>query len=257
MTREMVGILESDRIRLWEVPRVDPKIIDAFKELGDLAGVVARALDQFGINATIPAAYLSPIKPGSRLVGSAVTVRSIPEREVPYRYWQRGEMTRLGEREAFFLVKEGDVVVIDGSSVYPASNLGSMSVALAARLGVSGIIVDGTVTGVDGIRSASIPVWARGGTTITGHHRLETAEINGPIGICGIRVEPGDLIAADDSGVTVVPREIAGEVLALCVELRGLGSKIRGMIEKGAEREALRQELGSQMRALTESRVKS
>jgi len=257
MAQEMVGILKSDKVRLWDVPRVDSKIIDGFKEMGDLAGVVARALDQFGVNGTVPAAYLPPIKPGSRLVGCAVTVRSIPEREVPYRYWQRSEMTRLGEREAFFMVKEGDVVVIDGSSVYPASNLGSMSVALAARLGVSGVVVDGTVTGVEGIRSAAIPVWARGGTTVTGHHRLETAEINGPIGICGIRVEPGDLIVADDSGVTVVPREMAGEVLKLCVELRGLGSKIRGMIEQGADREAIRQELGSQMKALSQGRVKS
>ena len=165
-------------------------------------------------------------------------------------------MTRLGEREAFFLASEGDVVVIDGSSVYPSSNLGSMSVALAARLGVRGIIVDGTVTGVDGIRSASIPVWARGGTTITGHHRLETAEINGPIGICVIRVEPGDVIVADDSGVTVVPREAAADVLALCVKMQRLGSKIRDMIEQGADHDALRQELGGQMKALSETQVK-
>ena len=166
-------------------------------------------------------------------------------------------MTRLGEREAFFLAKDGDVVVIDGSSVYPASNLGSMSVKLAARLGVSGVVVDGTVTGVDGIRSASIPVWARGGTTVTGHHRLETAEINGPIGICGVRVEPGDVVLADDSGVTVVPRVAAADVLALCVKMRGLGSKIRDMIEKGADRDAIRQELGSQMTALSRSKEKS
>ena len=91
----------------------------------------------------------------------------------------------------------------------------------------------------------------------TGHHRLETAEINGPIGICGVRVEPGDLIVADGSGVTVVPREIAGDVLKLCNELRGSGAKIRGMIEGEADQEALRQELGSLMKNLSMNRVKS
>jgi regulator of RNase E activity RraA len=257
MTRETVGIVDSKKIRLWEIPKVEPDIIRGFEELGDVAGVVARALDQFGIHGTIPAVSLPPVSPGSRVIGSAITVRSIPEREVPYRYWLRGEMTRLGEREAFFLASEGDVIVIDGSSVYPASNLGSMSVALAARLGVSGVVVDGTVTGVDGIRTAPIPVWARGGTTVTGHHRLETAEINGPIGICGVRVDPGDLIVADDSGITVVPRQIAGEVLALCVKMRGFGSKIRNMIEQGDDRDAIRQELGSQMKTLSESQLKS
>ena len=46
--------------------------------------------------------------------------------------------------------------------------------------------------------------------------RVETAEINGPIGICGVRVDPGDVMIGDESGVTVVPRQIAPDVLALC-----------------------------------------
>lgn|GEM_PF-3015056 len=257
MAPETVGIIDSSKIKQWEIQRVDSEIIQGFQNLGDLAGIVARVLDQFGINGTIPSAYLSPLKPDAKVVGSALTVRSIPERETPYRYFQRNEMTRLGEREAFFLAKEGDVVVIDGSSVYPASNLGSMSVALAARLGIKGVVVDGACTGVDGIRSASIPVWCRGGTTLTGHHRLETAEINGPIGICGVRVEPGDLIVADGSGVTVVPREIADDVLKICNDLRGAGSKIRSMIEGAADQEALRNELGSLMKDLSMNRAKA
>ena len=252
MTKEMVGILEPEKISLWDIPRVDPEIIQGFEKIRDLAGVVARALDNFGISGTVPATSLPPLNPGSRVVGSAITVRSIPEREVPYRYWERGEPTRLGEREAFFLAKEGDVVVIDGSSVYPASNLGSMSVALAARLGVTGVIVDGTITGVEHIRTASIPVWSRGGTTVTGHHRLETAEINGPIGICGVRVEPGDVMIADESGVTVVPHKAAADVLALCQKMAGAFTQVREMIAQGGDRDELRKVLGSKMKAYTE-----
>ena len=119
--RETVGIDDPGKITLWEIPRVDPEVLRGFEELGDLAGVVARALDQLGISGTVPAVSLPPVKPGSRVVGPAITVRNIPEREVPYRYWEQGEMTRLGEREAFFLAKDGDVVVIEGSSVYPTS----------------------------------------------------------------------------------------------------------------------------------------
>ena len=58
MTQEMVGILESKKISLWEVPRVDPEIIRGFEELKDLAGIVARALDNFGICGTGPAATM-------------------------------------------------------------------------------------------------------------------------------------------------------------------------------------------------------
>ncbi len=250
--RTTAGILKSDVIRQWEVPRVAPDVLKGFRDLPDLAGVVARALDQFGVNGTVPAATLPPLTAGGRVCGTALTVRSIPEREVPYRYWQRADLTLLGEREAFFLSQEGDVIVIDGSSVYPASNLGSFSAMLAKRLGIGGIVVDGCVTGVDGIRGADIPVWTKGGTTVTGHHRVETAEINGTIGICGIRVEPGDIICADDSGVTVVPNALAADVLARCNKMRGLVGPMKQMVRDGADRETLRGVLAEQMKTLAE-----
>jgi 4-hydroxy-4-methyl-2-oxoglutarate aldolase len=38
-------------------------------------------------------------------------------------------------------------------------------------------------------------------------------EINGPIQIGDVRVTPGDLVVADDSGVCFIPRELVLEVL--------------------------------------------
>jgi 4-hydroxy-4-methyl-2-oxoglutarate aldolase len=248
--KHMVGILDRSKVRTDEIPRPSAEIIQGYQELPDIAGLVARALDQFGIAGTIPSSYLKPVQPGGVVVGSAITVRNIPQREVPYRYWSRDAPTLLGEREAFFLAQSGDVVVIDGSAVYPASCLGSMAVSLASQLGVVGIVVWGAVTGVAGIRSADIPVWARGGTTLTGHHRVETIEINGPIGIQGVRVEPGDMIVADDSGVTVVPLPLAEQVLECARKKKELGSGFRALLHKGADRETLRSELAKLMVAL-------
>lgn len=246
----MVGILDNSRVRTSDIPRPSAEIIDGYRQLTDMAGLVARALDQFGIAGTIPSALLPPIGQGVTVIGPAITVRNIPEREVPYRYWERTEGTRLGEREAFFLAKPGDVVVIDGAAVYPASCLGSMAVTLAGQLEVAGVVVSGAVTGVAGIRSADIPVWARGGTTITGHHRAETIEINGPIGIEGVRVEPGDLIIADDSGVTIVPLAMTEQVLQRALKMKNLGSGFKKLLQEGADRETLRKELGDLMVAL-------
>jgi regulator of RNase E activity RraA len=246
----MVGILDDSTVRIRDIPRPSKKIIEGYHQLTDMAGLVARTLDQFGIAGTIPSAFLHPIREGSTVIGPAITVRNIPEREVPYRYWERTERTRLGEREAFFLAQRGDVVVIDGTAVYPASCLGSMAVTLAGRLGVAGVIVCGAVTGVAGIRSADIPVWARGGTTITGHHRAETIEINGPIGIQGVRVEPGDLIVADDSGVTVVPLAMAEQVLERALKTKKLGARMKTLLQQGADREILQKELADLMVAL-------
>jgi len=252
MTKRL-GLLDPTVIRTETIRRSTPEIVRGYQALGaaDVAGRVARSMDPLGINGTIPASRLQSLQPGKVLVGPAITVRNIPEREVSHRRWHDAAPTHLGEREAFFLLEEGDVVVIDGSAVYPASCLGSMAVAVAGRLGAAGVVVSGAVTGLAGIRAANIPVWARNGTTITGHHRAETIEINGPIGIEGVRVEPGDLIVADDSGVTVVPIDLAADVLERARASEHKGASVRALLEGNADSEALRSELATFMRDLT------
>ena len=37
--------------------------------------------------------------------------------------------------------------------------------------------------------------------------------MNKPVSICGITVNPGDLVLADETGVCFIPRQHAGEVL--------------------------------------------
>lgn len=232
-------IIKQERIRP-NILRPQRDVVEAYKELPDVAGLIARILDQVGVSNTIPSNVLRALKPGSVLVGPAVTVRNLPVADVPYRSWHRGTSSVLGERDAFFVAQTGDVVVIDGTSVFPASSLGSMSVTLAARLGVAGVVVAGAVTGVKGIQAAPIPVWAAGGTTITGHHRVETIEINGPIGIHNLRVEPGDLVVADDSGVTIVPSALVEQVLARARRVVALNGALKTTLQSDADREALR-----------------
>jgi hypothetical protein len=62
-------------------------------------------MDSLGISGTILGRTLAPVTPGGSVVGPAITLRNLPEREVPYQRWQRGEKTLLGEREAFFLAR--------------------------------------------------------------------------------------------------------------------------------------------------------
>lgn len=38
--------------------------------------------------------------------------------------------------------------------------------------------------------------------------------VNKPVAICGITVEPGDLVLADEVGVCLIPRVCAADVLA-------------------------------------------
>jgi 4-hydroxy-4-methyl-2-oxoglutarate aldolase len=74
----------------------------------------------------------------------------------------------------------------------------------------------GGVRDVRHSRSIGYPVWASEITPATGKWRLETVEINGEIQMGEVRVNPGDLVVADDTGVCFIPRAEIMRVLELC-----------------------------------------
>ena len=51
-------------------------------------------------------------------------------------------------------------------------------------------------------------------TPITGKWRLRTVAINGTVHVAGVRVEPGDLVVADEAGVCFITFKHAEAVLA-------------------------------------------
>jgi 4-hydroxy-4-methyl-2-oxoglutarate aldolase len=237
---ELLGLIPKERIVLRDIPRPGEGVIEAFLELPDMAGLVSRAMDRLGFVGSIPAHELPPLQPGKRLVGPAVTVRNVPARYAPFYGWQEGKNTQLGEREAYYVAKPGDVVVIDSGGRMVCSNFGPNSAAMARSRGVVGAIIDGPVTGVGGIVEVGLPVWCRGGTTITGHHRIDTIEINGVIACANLQVMPGDLIVADDSGISVVPYNQIELVLETSQGLAAKGRALAKAVEQGGSPEEIR-----------------
>ena len=117
----------------------------------------------------------------------------------------------MAEFEAHNLAQPGDVLVIQG--VPDVSNMGGISAQTGKRQGEVGAIVQGGVRDIAHSRALGYPVWASDITPVTGKWRLETVEINGPIQIGEVRVAPGDLVVADDTGVCFIPRDVVLEVL--------------------------------------------
>jgi regulator of RNase E activity RraA len=93
------------------------------------------------------------------------------------------------------------------------SNLGGMSATIGHRQGEIGAIVDGGARDVDHSRAIGLPVWSKSVSPITGKWRVQTVAVNKPVSICGITVNPGDLVLADETGVCFIPRQRAAEVL--------------------------------------------
>jgi regulator of RNase E activity RraA len=139
-------------------------------------------------------------------------VRNIIQREHVYETARR-HVNKMAEFEAHNLARPGDVVVIDGAP--GISNMGGISAQTGKRQGEAGAIVFGGVRDIAHSRRVGYPIWATEVTPVTGKWRIETVEINGEIEVAGIRVAPGDVVLADDTGVCFVPRARAPEVLEL------------------------------------------
>ena len=91
--------------------------------------------------------------------------------------------------------------------------MGGMSATIGHRQGQLGAIVDGAVRDVDHSRDIGYAIWSRSVSPITGKWRVKTIAVNKPVTICGIRVNPGDLVLADETGICFIPRERVNDVL--------------------------------------------
>jgi regulator of RNase E activity RraA len=108
------------------------------------------------------------------------------------------------------------MTVPDGADI--AGMGGLMGTAMSARE-FSGAVIDGGVRDVAYLRKIGFPVYARGvvPSTSAGHYRVGGTGV--PVVCDGVKVNAGDIVAADSDGIVVVPREIAPKVLVLSQQL--------------------------------------
>jgi 4-hydroxy-4-methyl-2-oxoglutarate aldolase len=210
MTKQTLGKLAPDAFGMLELPIIPADILDGFRALPDLTGMASDAMDELGIVGVIPGSILRPVDVKARIVGRALTLHNIVEpRSVADAV--AGGVSGMAEIEAHNLAEPGDVLVVQG--VNNASNLGGMSQTIGHRQGQIGAIIDGGARDVDNARDIGYGLWSRSISPMSGKWRLQTVAVNKPVTICGIAVNPGDLVLADEVGVCFIPRERAAEVL--------------------------------------------
>ena len=228
------GLVPRERISKIKFDRVPKEIIDGFLELEDMTTTVSDVLDGYGIDGAIPGSYLKPLKPGSKICGPAVTIRNIPVRKTATQGSHDHDFIAMSTRDIYYISEPGDVLVSDFGGNLDVSNMGGQSCTVAKSCGLAGNIVNGCCRDASSIRESGYPVFSCGVTQITGKYRMECVEMNGPVTLCGKLVEPGDLMLADDSGVCIVPPDIAADVLAECQKIAAAEERMRQLIESKA-----------------------
>ena len=112
------------------------------------------------------------------------------------------------------LIEPGDVLVIDGGGRVDAALIGDIVGGAIQRHGAVGLVVDGAVRDIEGLDELGLPTFARGTHPAIGSNEGPGA-LNVSIQCGGVVVEPGDIVRADRSGLVVIPRAHAAEVLRL------------------------------------------
>jgi 3-hexulose-6-phosphate synthase/6-phospho-3-hexuloisomerase len=128
--------------------------------------------------------------------------------------------------------RPGDVIVIDACHGDIAV-WGELATNSCQSQGVVGVVIDGAVRDIDDIRKMKFPVFARHFTPTAGEPK-GFGEINIPIEICERKVEPGDWIIGDDSGVVVVPRNLAVEMANRAIDVKEKENRLREEIQRGS-----------------------
>jgi RraA family protein len=137
---------------------------------------------------------------GTVLAGPALTVKSRP-----------GDNLML--HKALDLAEAGDVVVVDAGGDLTNSLMGELMHAYAEKKGVAGIVLHGAIRDSAYMRASKFPIFAAG-VTHRGPYKDGPGEINVPIAIEGMVIQPGDLILGDDDGVVCVPFDVCERVYA-------------------------------------------
>ena len=162
----------------------------------------------------------------TKFAGPAVTVLMKLEEH------KEGAPASQGMLDAIDAAPAGSVYVMvlpDGADY--AGIGGLMATAMKFR-GLAGAVVDASIRDTPQIKRLQFPVFSRGiapSTTIN-HYRFAGANV--PVMCAGVRVNPNDIIVADEDGVAVVPRAKAAEVLKKAQQLDDTEHQMIPFIEK-------------------------
>jgi regulator of RNase E activity RraA len=214
--------------------KVNQKLIDKFLEMKNvysLSAILSDAQERDNVmRHTIKQRTVN-----KRIIGPALTVKLTP-----------GDIVDC--LVIFEIAHRGDIVVIDAFSESETSVWGGLMSGLSKAAGIVGVVIDGSSRDTDEAKMLDFPIYStyvspRGSHTAYSG-RKEPIEINTPIVCGGVIVCPGDLVVADEIGVTVAPADDLEEIYVRAKEQAEKEEVTRAEILNGATVKELLEKFG-------------
>lgn len=194
-------------------------LIDAFSEFS--TSTISDACDKLGIASGCLG--ISAVSTCRRMVGTAYTVRYVPE----------GETTgTVGDY--IDEVRPGDIIVLDNQGRMDCTVWGDILTVTAGIKAIAGTLIEGVCRDLDGIDDENYPLFSRGVFMMTGKDRVMVDGTQVTVSVGNRQVRPDDIIVGDASGVVVVPKERAQEVLKFARSIETAESAIIEAVRNGA-----------------------
>ncbi|HBX56735.1 RraA family protein [Pseudomonas sp. UBA2684] len=144
---------------------------------------------------------IRPLSDGMRMLGPVVTVKL---------FTPDGSIIR----EALLASEPGDVLVIECVGDPDCACWGELRTLAGLAKGLAGVVVAGAVTDVGALRRHRLPVFCQGVSALTTRSLGVRGEVNQPVRVGAVPVQPGDLAIGDDDGVFILAAQQAHDLLA-------------------------------------------
>ncbi|WP_456824911.1 fumarylacetoacetate hydrolase family protein [Cellulomonas sp. P5_E12] len=220
-------------------PALSPALRDKLLR-APVAGLSAQ-LRKRGLN-NVTVDGVRPMHPGAKLVGTARTLRFVPNREDLF---ERHGGGYNAQKRAFDTVAAGEVLVIEARGETGSATLGDVLALRARARGAAGIVTDGAVRDADAVAAVGIPVWSAGNHPAVLGRKHVPWEADVTIACGGTTIQPGDIVVGDADGVIVLPPGLAEEVVdaalaqededAWVAEQVAAGNPVQGLFPMNAQ----------------------
>lgn len=198
--------------------RLSPEVV---KKLGAFStSNLSDAMDTLGFAGGCHG--ITPVVAGVKMVGTAYTIRYIPVGV------QKGTVGDYIDD-----VSPGDVVVLDNNGRLDCTVWGDILTVVAKAKGISGTVIDGVCRDVSTILEEKYPIFSRGRFMMTGKDRVTVEAVQVAVTIGRAQVKPGDVLVGDDSGVVVIPQEMAEQVIEAAEAIDGAENSIVKAVRSG------------------------